>query len=781
MVRPKSNLQFIDNKNFDRFLEKLTRRDAIAKTVHLKAVEACVMWRRGEDSGLQLTHHGESRIENVVKYDMPGRYRLITWENEGKRIPLMIGDKEEAERWLENNRGRGLSVNHETQRIELIPIGTDTQTTRAAISGAEEAPPFASGPVLSRLDPALVTSIGIPTATLQLLNTYVRFEDVSTGQFWDLLNELPFPSDEKRSLVIQVIALIIQGQVSQAHERVHYFNGRASIANENASALAKAIESGANSDTFADLSKLDQEELKKQQLAGGFTDWMLYLHRDQNAIVNREFSGPARLLGVSGSGKTSVLVHRANALAKKYPGQRVLIITLNSALADLLEHLVEKLCVGAARTQIEVCTIYDYCYRAVKLIDPDRLIEREDHRSGETLADCWSDFLEKDHARFQAKPIIDALRVRENGDMIDAHSYLLDELVWIRSGFGKTERDEYLSCLRPGRGITLPKYDASDKHPAGTKIAGFPFDTRPRILKLLSDYEEYMHAGGLLDEDGVSLEAFSIRNEIKKHDSLRVRCLLVDEVQDLSTVELAVLSQLPGAEVDGLFLTGDPVQKVFAKQHEMKNAGIDIRGRSIVLRTNYRNTKQILEAAYSIIDKFRREAPIPEGEILAPEYALRDGPKPIVYSCASSLQQEKLVMHYLELLPSERDRVCICCPSEAAIERYEKACSIAGYRTHRIRGAGPRRQHLSVGVKLSTYQDIKGYEFGFVFLVDMMDSELIPPGMPWEERWRVAFKVYVAMTRARDELIMSYVHNRSILMGPLHSTVTEEEASKFLE
>jgi excinuclease UvrABC ATPase subunit len=45
--------------------------------------------------------------------------------------------------------------------------------------------------------------------------------------------------------------------------------------------------------------------------------------------------------GVSGSGKTCVLIHRAIRLAHKYPDEPILVLTLNAALAALIESLVD--------------------------------------------------------------------------------------------------------------------------------------------------------------------------------------------------------------------------------------------------------------------------------------------------------------------------------------------------------------------------------------------------------------------------------------------------------
>ncbi|MEI7836375.1 MAG: UvrD-helicase domain-containing protein [Planctomycetota bacterium] len=774
------NLQLYLRKEFDQFLRKLKRRGGlIADAVYNEVVAAIECWRRGMDPGLRFTHHGESRIDHAVKYDLRGRYRLIVYEHARKRIPLMVGDHEEADRWLKNNSGRDFTVNNTTQRIAYTVAKPDPETTRC-LSDDIELPTAAHGPVLAAIQPALIQALGLSEPTLNILNRYATFEGVEDGNVWELIQSLEFPSKDHREIVTQAIARLARGEIEEARERIELFLGNAETASDNPKAFADALDSGCNSDILLDISKLTDEEMDRILKCEGLTDWMLYLHPDQRRVVEREYNGPARLIGVSGSGKTSVMVHRANFLAKKYPGERILILSLNAALCRLLETLFDTLCSPAVRKQIDVMTIYAYCYQAVKIIAPGRLIEKQDLRSGEDLPTCWREFLEKQHAIDSVYPIIAAIEARK--DMVDGPSYILDELIWIRSGFGCDARGMYLMCDRPGRGIPLPRNEigrAPDSD--GSAPGGFPLNSRNRLLSLLEDYEEYMRDGGLLDNDGVSLEAYSLRQQIAAHTVLRARCVLVDEVQDCSTVELAVIAQIPTAAIDGLFLTGDPVQKVFPKQHDLVRAQIDIVGRGEILRRNYRNTREILEAAYEIITAFKDIAAIPPSDILQPEYAFRNGARPTLYECTSWEEQRDVVLWFLSALTTkDYDATCIGFPAEKSLQDFANACEAKGIPTFRITDSPSDHRTLGPGIKLSLLQDMKGYEFARVFLVDLMDSYLLPKGMPWEERWRIAFQVYVAMTRAREDLVMCFVFNRSILLGPLADRVDDHLASKLL-
>ena len=50
----------------------------------------------------------------------------------------------------------------------------------------------------------------------------------------------------------------------------------------------------------------------------------------------------------------------------------------------------------------------------------------------------------------------------------------------------------------------------------------------------------------------------------------KFRSILVDEYQDLSTLDIKFLEKLVAVKKNGLFLTGDAAQKINAKQLELK-------------------------------------------------------------------------------------------------------------------------------------------------------------------------------------------------------------------
>lgn len=71
----------------------------------------------------------------------------------------------------------------------------------------------------------------------------------------------------------------------------------------------------------------DVEELERA-LNAPWEKWTVFLHPSQRQWVERDYTGPARISGSAGTGKTIVALHRAVHLTRQHPDSRVLLTTL---------------------------------------------------------------------------------------------------------------------------------------------------------------------------------------------------------------------------------------------------------------------------------------------------------------------------------------------------------------------------------------------------------------------------------------------------------------------
>ena len=70
--------------------------------------------------------------------------------------------------------------------------------------------------------------------------------------------------------------------------------------------------------------------------------WAVFLHPSQAALVERSYSGPARVSGSAGTGKTIVALHRAAYLARTNSDARVLLTTFSDTLANALHRALRR-------------------------------------------------------------------------------------------------------------------------------------------------------------------------------------------------------------------------------------------------------------------------------------------------------------------------------------------------------------------------------------------------------------------------------------------------------
>lgn len=191
----------------------------------------------------------------------------------------------------------------------------------------------------------------------------------------------------------------------------------------------------------------------------------------------------------------------------------------------------------------------------------------------------------------------------------------------------------------------------------------------------------------------------------------------------------------------------------------MAGLGIDISGRSIVLRKNYRNTRQILEAAFPLVlGDWEAEAvsaglsPID----CRPEFSAREGSRPIIVRCATLNEELMFVAREIAFLMvydhySAKD-ICVLARTKDYRQRVLDGLKECGIPAREFRADHEEEGFDGVGV--STLHNAKGHEYKAVFIVGM--SEGIFPQPSTEEVATERALLYVGMTRARDLLYLSH-------------------------
>lgn len=260
------------------------------------------------------------------------------------------------------------------------------------------------------------------------------------------------------------------------------------------------------------------------------------------------------------------------------------------------------------------------------------------------------------------------------------------------------------------------------------------------------------------------------------------RAVLVDECQDLGTVELDLVRALATDGPDALFLVGDPQQQVFPKDHSFRVAGIVPRQR--YLRHNYRNPRQILQAGARLVGMFGN-GPAEAGDgdtlVLDPEYSARESPVPLVVSCADADTELRFISRYIKMWREIDDRpvAIVACgireDQEDTLDEYLSRLNATGVAAEPLSGAktseGPA---VALGPRVlfvSGLESVKGFEFSLVIVAQCSAALMPRPDLPAEESWRDARRLYVAMTRARDEVIFTHAGDPSPFLSGIRDSL----------
>lgn len=488
-------------------------------------------------------------------------------------------------------------------------------------------------------------------------------------------------------------------------------------------------------DTREDIYVFETGDEFEKALSGSLVEWMLFLHPSQKQLVEANFNGAARIKGGAGTGKTVVALHRTRYLAQTLATNslnKILVLSFTSTLSVVASELLRRLCNEDEFSRIEVKTLHQWCSWYLRHQCHDKPNKAEDNQINESLDSA----IRQTQQEFPSSKVFTLSR-----------DFIEDEIKYVIKGRAVTTLDDYLQLKRTGRGT-----------PLGT-------DERQVIFKIYSRYQQGL--GYFCDWDDFILK--SLRHAKQGVPTGSYVAVIVDEVQDFTEAGMSLISHIAGDKPNGLLLIGDGQQKIYKGGFSLKNIGISIVGRSRILRYNYRNTKQILEAAYSMVKGISFDDLEDDEDVIpaSPEFPKRSGIKPILKSSFTTQQDElKWVAEQI------RDRVSVRQVNKAGDigilymsgKKYgnpiDRTLSSYGIQVTELRRDNSSAFFDEGTVKRCTFYSAKGMEFKVIFLVGVTDGILpsdsvLPEEAQEDTERRERRLLFVAMTRARDVLYIS--------------------------
>jgi len=459
--------------------------------------------------------------------------------------------------------------------------------------------------------------------------------------------------------------------------------------------------------------------------------WTVFLHPAQRDTVERDYSGPARISGSAGTGKTIVALHRAVFLARRHPDARILLTTFSGTLASALRTKLRRL-VGndpgvADRIAVHPILGLGEAMFAERYGVP-QIATADDTRA------C----LEEACETVGARGFSPAFLVSEWTDIVDAWQ--------IR------DWPAYRDVPRLGR---------------KTRLGG---KQREALWSVFEQVRRDLDARGLLTWADVFGR---LTDDLAGGEDRPFGFVIVDEAHDMGVAALRFLAALGSHRPDGLFFAGDLGQRIFQTPFSWKSLGVDVRGRSHTLRINYRTSHQIRAQADRLLPKTLTDVD-GVGESREGTISVFNGPPPTITVCDDEAEEQETIGHWIADLLAEGfqpHEIGVFVRSEAELPRAQTAVSTAG-AAHVVLSQSVETEPGKVSI--STMHLAKGLEFRAVAVM-ACDEDVLPlqdrivtvsDESDLEEGYNTErHLLYVACTRARDRLFVTGI-------GP---------ASEFLE
>jgi superfamily I DNA/RNA helicase len=261
---------------------------------------------------------------------------------------------------------------------------------------------------------------------------------------------------------------------------------------------------------------------------------------------------PVACPGWPGTGKTVAALHRARHLVDRGLAESVLLTTFVNVLPAVWTTLLGRFAPDEA-PKISARTVDSLVYAITAAEDGE------------------STFISDDERRKQ----LEDLCTKSAGlcDAIGGQAELGTEFEVVLGGRGISTIEDYLALQRAGRGRRLGA------------------DNRRLVWAAWEQYQQKLEHDGKTDWPLLRRRALELA---EAGAGPRFDAIIVDEAQDLTAVQVRLLMALDESpDHAALMFVGDGQQSIYPGGFTLRSVGLDVRGRSFLLRTNWRNTQAI--------------------------------------------------------------------------------------------------------------------------------------------------------------------------------------------
>lgn len=248
------------------------------------------------------------------------------------------------------------------------------------------------------------------------------------------------------------------------------------------------------------------------------------------------------------------------------------------------------------------------------------------------------------------------------------------------------------------------------------------------------------------------------QGKIPKH---QYGAVMIDEGHDFEPEWLKLVVQMTDAKNPSLLLLYDNAQSIYKCKSSLKfslaSVGIKAQGRTSILKINYRNTRQILEFAYQFAKQcFSAASENEDMPLLKPEMGGNEGDRPMVKNCPNVDVEIQYVLGLVQKWVKESktlsDTAIIYANKPSGkqmaeiLKEHQVPCQLLATQE------GKKLYDPDGSIVIMPIPSSKGLEFERVIILDA--THIIHRNR--DDIMATVRLLYVAMTRARKQLFISY-------------------------
>jgi superfamily I DNA and RNA helicase len=315
-------------------------------------------------------------------------------------------------------------------------------------------------------------------------------------------------------------------------------------------------------------------------------------------------------------------------------------------------------------------------------------------------------------------------------------------------------------------------------------------DQQNRIMvENFHEWAKFVAGKSLLSQSGTVYDEYVGQETLKalsQQQSQKWDAILVDEAHTFVPSWFRCCVQaLKDPENGDLMIVADGSQSLYKRDNfTWKSVGINAQGHTISklfdLDKNYRNTQEILSAAWTMLNHSVPEDKVSETDditfpIVLPSQAQRSGTRPQVYVTGSSLTQEQVVTEQIKELLNSGDYQ----PEDIAVihrqsnknqmnlfQQCLNQANVSFYWVSKDQKSKKNYSPSRPGIRLISSWSSLGLEFKAVFIIWMEDFALCSDSSDGSILARR--QLYVSMTRAQ-ELLKLFICQENALIRELKS------------